>query len=691
MVGGDGSDASEGSAISLRVALGIALALLVAIRLIPIDSVLRGADVVLLSNDPYAYVYWVERALTEQQISDATPTTGRAEPLLIWTLTAFSFLLGGVERVDLVVAWYPVATALISGLLVFVLARTMTDDVRIALAAVVMLAVTPLHVSRTALGFGDHHAFDYMWLLLTATALIWLLVRTDADRRRRWQMAAVLGGALAGQTLAWGASPLMLVPTAGAVGAASLIVIRTDDPARTLAPVVAGFALAAVLTQLAHHTLAWHDPFVAATPVLLLGGGLVVLGLLAAIDRMDRSWPALLAAESAVVGLGAVVAWFVAPGAGAAALEQVQGFNAFVEGLEGTGIGETTSLTAAFGPILGPLILLGFSPFVGLPATAWGVVRGWREREPAWIALAVYVLWFLGLAFIQRRWAVQLGLFLSVFAGVGFIMFAHWLALVLPPVPFRDEPPETQDAIQPPDRQRLALLGGLGAVGIGSSTIYSRFILSQLSIDDGAYEAATWMREHADERDWSYPQNYVLSSWGRARMFNYLVNGESGSYSYARQHYEDFIFGGTPAEWYGRFKDRVGFIITRARVGPGLRNNQARLHDNYGSAGSTVTGVGHYRAMWESEGGEVKVFTPVPGATVTGTGPAETVFTLSTTVTVEGTGRAVPYRRRIETDAEGAFSIVLANPGEYEFADRDVTLTVEEADVRDGGTLSVEL
>lgn len=163
----------------------------------------------------------------------------------------------------------------------------------------------------------------------------------------------------------------MLVPTAGAVGAASLIVIRTDDPARTLAPVVAGFALAAAISQLAHHTLAWHDPFVAATPVLLFGGGLVVLGLLAAIDRMDRSWLALLVAESAVVGLGAAVAWLAAPGAGAAALEQVQGFNAFIERLGGTGIGETTSLTAAFGPILGPLILLGFSPFLGLPATAW--------------------------------------------------------------------------------------------------------------------------------------------------------------------------------------------------------------------------------------------------------------------------------------------------------------------------------
>jgi dolichyl-diphosphooligosaccharide--protein glycosyltransferase len=92
--------------------------------------------------------------------------------------------------------------------------------------------------------------------------------------------------------------------------------------------------------------------------------------------------------------------------------------------------------------------------------------------------------------------------------------------------------------------------------------------------------------------------------------------------------------------------------------------------------------------MWESAGGEVKVFTLVPGATVTGTGPAETTLDLSTTVTVDGTGRTVEYRRRVETDSEGAFSVTLAHPGEYAFADRTATVTVTEAAVRDGATIS---
>jgi dolichyl-diphosphooligosaccharide--protein glycosyltransferase len=688
----DETAGADRTRVPLRVALVATLALLVAVRTLPFTAVFRGPDVVLLSNDPYAYVYLVEHALREVSAAGMDPVVGWAdEPLLVWTLVLVSALVGGVDRVDLVLAWYPVVTAIVSGLLVFVLARTTTDDVRVALTAVVALAVTPLHVSRTALGFADHHAFDYLWLILTATALVWLLVRTDADRRRRWLGAVVLGVAIAGQTLAWRASPLMLVPTAAAVGLAAPILYRRGDPVRTMVPVVAGFGLAAALTLGVHRTLRWQNAVVAGTPALLCLGGVVLLGVLAGVQRTERSWSALAAAELLVVGGAVAAAWVVTPEFLGEATAQVDGFIAFLERLEGTGIGETASLTAAFGPVIGPLVLLGFAPFLGLPAMAWGLVHGWREREPAWAVLAVYVCWFLGLAFLQRRWAVQLSLFLAVFAGVGFVALAHQLALLRPPVPFRDETPASQETLDPPDRQRLALLAGLGAVGIGGSTVYSGYILSRLTIDDPAYEAAVWMRGHAEQRGWSYPQNYVLAAWGRARMFNYLVNGESRSYAYARETYEAFIFGSDPAEWYAEFDGRVGFIVTRPRAGVGLLNTQARLHDNYGSDGTTVDGVGHYRAMWESAGGEVKVFTPVPGVTVTGTGPAESTLEFATSVTLAGTGRTVDYRRRVETDAEGAFEVVLAHPGEYAITDRATTVAVEEASVREGATVSLQL
>jgi hypothetical protein len=95
--------------------------------------------------------------------------------------------------------------------------------------------------------------------------------------------------------------------------------------------------------------------------------------------------------------------------------------------------------------------------------------------------------------------------------------------------------------------------------------------------------------------------------------------------------------------------------------------------------------------MWESAGGEVKVFTPVPGVTVTGTGPAESILEFSTPVTLAGTGRTVEYRRRVGTDAEGAFEVVLAHPGEYALADRAETVGITEAAVREGATVSLRL
>lgn len=693
MFGGTGAGDSEAEGVSLRLALGAALALLVGVRLLTFGSVFRGGDVVLLSNDPYAFLYLVERALTEGAIGRANAETfWRGEPLLIWTLAFFSALLGGVERADLVLAWYPVVTALASGLLVFALARTLTHDVRIALAAVVVLAVTPLHASRTALGFADHHAFDYFWLILAATALAWLVVRTDAERRRRWAVGGVLGFAIAGQTLAWEASPLMLVPVAGAVGAGSLVVVRTDEPADTLAPVVAGFGLAAVVVQAVHRTLFWHNAVVAGTPVLLFLGGLVVLGLTAAVDRLDRTWPALLVAELATVALGALVAFLLAPGFVGEALGLVDGFGAYVDRLQPSGIGETAPITAAFGPVAGPIALLGFAPFLGLPAVLWGVLRGWREREAGWIVLAVYVLWFLALSFVQRRFAVQLGLFLAVFAGVGFVGLAHWLALVLPPMWLRDEPPEDgQQTLDPPDRQRLALLGTLGAVGVGAGSVFSGYILSRISVDEAAYRAAAWMREYAGDRGWTYPRNYVFAEWGRVRMYNYFVNGESRQYAYARQNYEDFVFGVDEAAWYERIRDRVGFVVTRPVSGAGRFHIQSRLHEHCGSASEDARGVGHYRAVWESDDDAAKVFTLVPGATVAGEATPNAEFELSTTVTLAGTERTIRYARRGRADSEGSFSVVLAHPGEYEVAGEPGALRVDEATVLDGSELTLEL
>ena len=69
---------------------------------------------------------------------------------------------------------------------------------------------------------------------------------------------------------------------------------------------------------------------------------------------------------------------------------------------------------------------------------------------------------------------------------------------------------------------------------------------------------------------------------------------ESRSYDYARETYENFIFGRSPDDWYAEFDGRLGFVVTRPQTSSGPLSTQARLHDNYGSDSATLDGVRRY-------------------------------------------------------------------------------------------------
>jgi dolichyl-diphosphooligosaccharide--protein glycosyltransferase len=131
-------------------------------------------------------------------------------------------------------------------------------------------------------------------------------------------------------------------------------------------------------------------------------------------------------------------------------------------------------------------------------------------------------------------------------------------------------------------------------------------------------------------------------------------------------------------------------VVTRDVIDAGRLQIHAQLHDDYGSAKGPNDGIGHLRAVWESENGSTKVFTLVPGATVTGEASPETIISLSTSIDVAGTGRTIRYERHVETDSDGRFSVVLAHPGEYEVG-ADGTVLVDEAAVLNGDEQTVDL
>jgi len=658
------------------------LALVVAVRLLTLPDVVREG-IVLSSNDPYAYRHAVGQLLEGAGAPWALPEgVATGEPLLVTALWLGSLILGGGETAtDVVLATYPVLAAVVTGALVYAIATRASRDRRVGLAAVAVFAVTPAHAYRSSLGFADHHAFDYVWLALTLYCLLVLLSRTERDRRT-WWYAIGLGVGVAGQVLAWEAGPLLIGAVALALPAGvGLRVWRGDSPG-SLPPIVAGLGGGATVVALAHAGLGWHPLAVVASPWLLCFGAVGLLGLVMAVRRSDAATGVTVAVAVLLV-VGALATGLAAWPALSGALSRGVAFL-----LQPSPIGEMSSLVGDYGVVLGPLIVLGFAPFLALVAIPSGLRTAWREGDPAWIVVAIYAGYFTVLALVQRRFAGELAVALAVLGGYGLVVLLSWLAVLRPlDSDSGQNENDSSNDLGSLDWRRRSLLSGVGAVLFGTGTLYTSVINARITIDAGAVETARWIRDDARDRDLSYPENYVLSQWGRNRMYNHVVNGEAASYAYARQNYQSFLLGRTEEAWYERLDDRVGFVVTRdfERLStlPDTRL-YTRLHRHLGSGGDGHSGLGHFRALHATDDGQYVVFSLVPGATLRGSADLD-ADRARTDVSIPGA--EFEYVREFATE-DGDASVTVAHPGRYRIGDRAVRVT--ERDVRDGTTVQID-
>jgi asparagine N-glycosylation enzyme membrane subunit Stt3 len=680
--------------IPVRTALALALLLVVLVRLPTVQEVFRDDWVVLVSNDPYFYRYLADQALLNGPLPSLPDRAIRGEPLLVAVLAVATWPFGaGTWGSGFVVAWYPVVAAVLTAAFVYGAAARLTDDARVGLAAAGLLAVTPAHAYRTALGVADHHAFDYVWLALTALAVVELLARSERDRRT-WLASGALAVAVAAQALSWEAAPLLLLPLAPGLALAALVEIRRPGPERLL-PVVAGLVGGAALAHLVHLALGWQFEAVIYALDLLALGSVGLLALVVGIRRIGGSWT-WLAATEVVLGAAAAVAVRGFPPL-ADELESGLAFFASTEAAELAGVG------ANYGAV-GVLVILGFASVLAAPMVLFAGLWGWRRLESGWFVVVVYAVHFGVLAALQRRFAGELAPFAAILGGVGFVMLASWFDLVRPPVSRRGGSEDVSSAVAAdggnddelvvPDRTRVALLAGLAGVAVGSGSLYAALIDRRLVITDATYEAARWIAEHVDANDIPYPESYVLSKWGRNRIYNYFVNGEAASYSYARRNYEDFLFSNSTAaaDWYEEFDGRVGFVVTRDLPHLGLISSstiQSTLHDRFGAAEiSDIAGVGHFRAVFATDDGARKVFRVVPGATLRGPAPGDAdEVRLAAEVSIPGAD--FEYVRRASV-TDGVFEVTVANPGTYRIERDGRTVDVSERMVQSGETVRVE-
>jgi dolichyl-diphosphooligosaccharide--protein glycosyltransferase len=661
----------------LALALGGALMFLALLRVVfSFSAVFHDGVVVFSGNDPFYYRYWVEQLLLNPDLtlSSLPSAVAKGEPLYVATMWATAALLGGgVSTTGWLMAWFPVVSAVLSGGLLYLLTVTVTGDRRIGIASVLMLAVIAGHALRTSLGFPDHHAFDYPWLGLTALSFV-LVVGSERTQWRRTIMGTVgIALGISAQVLAWEAGPLLIGAAGLSVAFLAIVWVQLDEsPLLRGVPILAGTGIAAGVTWLVHTEFGWHTNVVASAPALLFAGSLGVLLVTEAVFRLRLDTRIAPIAVAIVGGIGLADVAFGLPAAWSTLMARLDRSL-----FRSDQIAEVQGL---FGDSVGWLLLFGFVLVLAIPYLLWGTRRA--RSDPVWAVPAVYAWWFLGLSAIQVRFVGEFAPFAAVFAGLGFVHLAERLDVARRPHPF-DAAVDGARLVFPTRQQAVTLvalfvlIGGLGLLQVPLKT-------SQITTPSSMYETTAWMNEQTDQPEWDGPM-YVFTDWSHNRMHNYFVSGESRSYGFARGNYVTFLNASNSTRWYDRLRGRTGFVVYDTEYSTAERGSIATRLAANGSRTPNASGLAHYRAVYASADGQYRVFTLVPGATLTGAACPETTIQVATQL--ELSGETSTYARQTTTDTNGSYRITVPYPGQYTVGEHEIR--VPEAAIKNGTNLPV--
>jgi dolichyl-diphosphooligosaccharide--protein glycosyltransferase len=508
-----------------------ALVVLVAARVRGFDVVVQDGAVLSPGNDPYFFRYWLNQLSGDAVDVLATVPTQR--PLTHWLNWAGASLVG----TDVFVAVAPVALAVACAVVVFGLGLVLTNDRRVAVLSVLLLAVAPVHVGYTSLAFVDHQQYQYLLLALVVLALVVL------EQRDSWPMAGLLAVATAASAHVFGGAALTFVPVA-----AFLFVRACQDVHHGREPLIdqtlVGLCAGGVLATIPHVFLGWQSALNALAPLAVAAGGFGLVGVDRFIERREHPLVDFVQI-SATMALGGLTAFIVGVGPNRITTR--------VADLLGRGnIVEAMSLFASeFAYVLGPLVQLGAIVYLGLPMLVFASAAAWNRR-PDWLPVVCMGWWYLALAALQARFAAQLGIVLAVAAAMSVVGLLEWAGLARESDFFERDPVRIGLIESIP--RGLALGGVVAAVLL----LGALFVPAVMGDSGDQYELATAIDEHADRHEVDWPGSYVLSHWEDNRLYNWVVSGESQHYQRARASFEFVLESGTCPE------KPVGYLVIGA-------------------------------------------------------------------------------------------------------------------------------
>lgn len=695
--------------IDLRASLGLTAVLifLFAMRIHQYPALARDHHLLSPANDPYFYRYWIDEFLAEstdwtstELLSNLPSGAAGRRPFTHaanWWIAAF---LGGDQWASTMTAiWLPVIATLLLGIVVYFIAKLVTDDVRVGMASVFFLALVPVHAVYSGVGFLEHRLHQYFWLGVTLLALTYLAVdfqrhlSTNGPRHavknhlrnpRTWLAALTLAPALAFSIHAWGGSIMMCIPLAAYAGGRAIIDARANvSPLLANIPLMVGTAGATGLSAFLHLRWGWHEGFVVYIPLLVLAGMIAVF-LVGELFRYTDWPPAAFAGLQIIIAGGGL--WIFRT-------RYPEYWERLMDRSEdlidrGSTATETMSL---FEDLLTPILQIGLDVVLAFAVLAWAWYIIWHRYEPAWLALSTYSSVWLLFAWYQIRFAAQLSIILSIFGGFALVYILAKVDLARPPKPFQQSKTTRRPGKSKPDEPSIKLPSEPAAYGYmalilllfaGVSLLFVPLLAGDTTYDDDQYDSLLAIEEHNESiADYDHDP-FVLSNWGDNRMYNYFVHGDSRSYGYASSNYQPFIESDHPDDHYDEIASQVGYVVIDDLETTDLPNNTyTTLHGDIND--TTLPDSGHFQAL--HLGDTASAYATVPGATITVNGTNESITT-TTAITLDDTDYS--YERTLTEASNTTTATTVAYPGDYDLLDQTVSITQE--DVINGSTIELD-
>ncbi len=422
----DGAHAGRRAGAGVLVAAVTIVALLVRTTG-ALDAVVRPDGVVLQGADAWHHLRQIEqlvrhfpRRMTFDPYGLFPGGQGvTVAPLFDYLVATVSLLVGALSpsarTIALVTAWSPAILGALTSVPVYLLARRAAGRAAGLLAAVVIAVLPGQFLSRTVLGFADHHALESLLAAVTVLALAAALAQDTRGAALRRACGA--GLVLLLYLLTWtGGALLVLVLGGFAVVQVNVEHARGAGGGRTGAVTAAFFAT----TLAGQAAVGWDLPYAHYQRLALLGALVAAAGLGAlahVLARGHRSRVHLPMATLAVAAGGAAVIASVSP-------QTLRGGWHALTWFAGSGLQETVGEAAPLLRMNGSFSLarawahFGTALPAALIALALLARRIVREGRPIDALLAVWSLAMLLATLGQNRFGYYFAACAAVLCGV---------------------------------------------------------------------------------------------------------------------------------------------------------------------------------------------------------------------------------------------------------------------------------